>query len=159
MRKKRVLVIGPAGCGKTALVQALEGRCAPPRKMAAPVYGKMTIDCPSAYLENPCMYKHLIALAQDAAHVLLLLDAAGKTDVYSPGFARIFGKPAAGVLTKLDLAPEKEERCRKRLYQTGASPIFCLNAPKGTGVEEIKTYLLGTGREEPDGETEVKYGS
>lgn len=149
MRKKRVMVIGSAGCGKSSLIQFLEGRYAPLRKAPEPIYGEKTIDCPGGYVENTYMYKHLIAIAQDASHVVLVIDASKQMDVYSPGFAQVLGKPTVGVITKLDLAPENEMICRERLRRAGVQgPVFCLNASEGTGVQAIKGYLFHPEREE-----------
>ena len=66
MRKKRIMVIGPKGCGKTTLVNSINDYDGPLRRTQDTIYGRKTIDVPSAYIENAWMYKHMIALAQDA---------------------------------------------------------------------------------------------
>ncbi len=143
MRKKRVMIVGPTGCGKTSLAKALEEQPMLLRKAPEPIYGERTIDCPGAYLENVWMYKHLITLAQDASHVLLIMDAASQTDLYSPNFAQVMVKPVTGIITKLDVAPENEEFCRERLRQVGVrGEVFCVNAQEKIGVQELKAYLF-----------------
>lgn len=93
MRKKRIMVIGPTNCGKTTLVNALNDYNGPLRKTQDIIYGKNTIDVPGSYVENTWMYKHLIATAQDASHILILVDQSKCVDVYSPGFAKAFKCP------------------------------------------------------------------
>ena len=68
------MVIGPKGCGKTTLVNYINDYDGPLRRTQDTIYGRETIDVPSAYIENAWMYKHMIALAQDAWCILLLLD-------------------------------------------------------------------------------------
>lgn len=148
MRKKRIMVIGAAGCGKSALVQALEGPGAALKRAAMPVYGARTILCPGAYVENVHMYRHLIALAQDASCVLAVISAAGGFSCYSPGFVRALGRPSAGVVTKTELAPENEEPCRNALRLAGVQgPIFSVNPLEHDSLPELEAYLLPFGRE------------
>ncbi len=139
------MVIGPTGCGKTTLVNALNGEEGPLRKTQNMIYKEKTIDVPGAYIENTWMYKHLIAAAQDASHVLILIDQSRCDDVYSPGFAKVFRCPVIGVVTKCDLGQDKEEIAVQKLKRLGiAEPYFKINIPKGTGIEELKEYLFGS---------------
>lgn len=160
------MVIGATNCGKSALVQALEGRGAPPRTAAMPVYGARTILCPGAYIENVHMYRHLIALAQDASCVLALIRAGGGS-CYSPGFVRALGRPSAGVIVKAAernpadsfqpapdcaenaqafRAPANEAPYRDALRQAGIQgPIFSVDPMKRTGLRELEAYLLQFG--------------
>ena len=87
------MVIGPRECGKTTLVNYINGYDGPLRKTQDTIYGRETIDVPGAYIENAWMYKHMIALAQDAWCILLLLDQSRTAEVYSHGFARTFRCP------------------------------------------------------------------
>lgn len=145
MRKKRVMVIGPTGCGKTALVNALNGQEGPLRKTQNIIYKDKTIDVPGAYIENTWMYKHLIAAAQDASHVLILIDQSKCDDVYSPGFAKVFQCPVIGVITKCDLRTDNEELAVQKLKKLGiAEPYFRISVPEGTGIKELKEHLYGS---------------
>lgn len=147
MRKKRVLLVGPRGCGKTALARLLEGTGGAPRRAPETVYGARTIDSPGAYIENAGMYRHLIALAQDAFEVLLLMEAGTRPGPYPPNFAQVFGKPVTGVITKIDLAPDQGDFCRERLRQAGvAGAVFLTDAVRGTGIPELRDYLFGPRR-------------
>lgn len=135
--------MGPTNCGKTTLVNALNDYDGPLRKTQDIIYGKNTIDVPGSYIENPWMYKHLIAAAQDASHVLILIDQSRCAHVYSPGFAKAFRCPVIGVITKIDLVTENEEWCFQQLKQVGISePYYRISALKGTGMEALKEFLF-----------------
>ncbi len=143
MRKKRVMVIGPTNSGKTTLVNALNEYEGPLRKTQNIIFGKNTIDVPGSYLENPWMYKHLIAAAQDASHILILVDQSNCKDVYSPGFAKVFRCPVLGVITKVDLRPENEDMCIQQLKKIGvAEPYYKVSVPGGVGIGTLKNYLF-----------------
>ncbi|WP_346916029.1 EutP/PduV family microcompartment system protein [Clostridium sp.] len=148
MRKKRIMVIGPSRCGKTTLVNTLNNYDGPLKRTPDLIYGKNTIDVPSAYLENSWMYKHIIAAAQDASHVLILVDQSNCNEIYSHGFAKSFRCPVIGVITKCDLIPENEEKCLRQLKNIGVSePYFNISFPMGTGIDALKKYLFEKGEE------------
>ncbi|WP_331489709.1 EutP/PduV family microcompartment system protein [Tepidibacter hydrothermalis] len=139
------MVIGPTKCGKTTLVNALNDYEGPLRRTQDIIYGKNTIDVPGSYIENTWMYKHLIAVSQDASHVLILIDQSRCDNVYSPGFAKSFRCPVIGVITKVDLNVENEEICYKKLKQIGiAEPYYKISVPNKIGIEELKKYLFSS---------------
>lgn len=142
MRKKRIMVIGPTNCGKTTLVNALNQYDGPLRKTQDIIYGKNTIDVPGSYIENAWMYKHLIAAAQDASHLLILVDQSKCVNKYPPGFAKAFRCPVIGVITKSDLSFENEDLCLRQLKQIGVSePYFKISVHDGTGLTALVEYL------------------
>ena len=143
MRKKRIMVIGPKGCGKTSLVNFLNEYNGPLRRTQDTIYGKNTIEVPSAYIENSWMYKHMIALAQDAWCMLLMLDQSRCVEVYSHGFAKAFQIPVIGVINKCDLLQENEELCIRQMKNIGVDePYFKVSVTDGKGMQELKKYLL-----------------
>lgn len=147
MRKKRVMVIGPSNSGKTTLVNGLNDYSGPLRKAQDVIYGENTIDVPGLYLENAWMYKHLSIIAQDASHVLILVDQSKCQNVYPPRFAKTFRCPVIGVITKIDLKPENEERCFQQLKEIGVKePYFKVCVPEGVGVDALKEYLFLKGK-------------
>ena len=137
------MVVGPRGCGKTSLVNRINGYDGPLRRTQDTIYGKYTIDVPSAYIENAWMYKHMIALAQDAWCMVVMVDQSRCTEVYSHGFARAFRCPAVGVIGKCDLSPENEKTCIRQLRTIGVQePYFCVSNEDGTGIQELIRYLF-----------------
>lgn len=148
MRKKRIMVIGPSRCGKTTLVNALNDYDGPLRRTPDLIYGKNTIDVPGAYLENTWMYKHIIAAAQDASHVLILVDQSNYNEVYSHGFAKAFRCPVIGVITKCDLVSGNEEKSLRQLKKIGVlEPYFHISLKMGTGIDALKKCLFEKGKE------------
>ncbi|MBS5823092.1 MAG: ethanolamine utilization protein EutP [Clostridium argentinense] len=148
MRKKRIMVIGTSRSGKTSIVNALNDYDGPLRRTPDLIYSKNTIDVPGSYIENAWMYKHLIALSQDASHVLILVDQSNCTEVYSPGFAKAFTCPVIGVITKCDINPENEEKCLRQLKVIGISePYFHISFPMEIGIDALKKYLFEKGEE------------
>ncbi|HWT74838.1 MAG TPA: EutP/PduV family microcompartment system protein [Mobilitalea sp.] len=143
MRRKRVMVIGPTNCGKTTLVNVLNDNKEPARKTQDIIYGKNTMDVPGAYIENAWMYQHLIAASQDASHVLILVDQSKRSDLYSPGFAKVFRCPVIGVISKSDLMPENEEFCIQQLRRIGVKePYYRISCLNGTGIGTLINDLL-----------------
>ncbi|SFA99373.1 EutP/PduV family microcompartment system protein [Clostridium frigidicarnis] len=143
MRRKRIMVIGPSRCGKTTLVNVLNDYEGPLRRTPDLIYGENTIDVPGAYIENAWMYKHIIAISQDASHILILVDHSNCTEIYPYGFAKCFRCPVIGVITKCDLISENEEKCLQQLKDIGVSePYFHISFPMGTEIDALKKYLF-----------------
>lgn len=143
MRKKRVMVVGPTGSGKTSLVNELNDCQGRLRKTQDIIYGKNTIDVPGSYIENKWMYKHLITVSQDASHILLLMDQSKSDTVYPPSLAQSFRCPVIGVISKADLMVDNWEFCYKQLKQAGVSePYYKISVLKGTGVAQLKDKLF-----------------
>ena len=142
MRTKRIMVMGAGGRGKTTLAHALNGDHSPVKRTPCLVYGARTIDAPAAYLESPWMVHHLIAEAQNASHVLMLVDQTKTREVYSPGFALAFRAPVIGVITKEGKSREQLARCEKELLKAGVQPPFYrVVFPSGEGLLELEKRL------------------
>ncbi len=133
---------------QTTLVNALNDYDGQLRRTPDLIYGKNTIDVPGSYIENAWMYKHIIAAAQDASCVLILVDQSNCTEIYSHGFAKSFRCPVIGVITKCDLMPKNKEKCEMQLKKIGVSePYFHISFEMGTGIDALKKYLFEKGEE------------
>ncbi|WP_094607000.1 Propanediol utilization protein PduV [Sporomusa silvacetica DSM 10669] len=142
--KKRIMIVGPSHSGKSILANVLNDSARPLKKTQDVIYGKNTIDTPGSYIENAYMYKYLIATAQSASQILMLVDQSRLIEVYPPGFAKSFTCPVTGVITKIDLAPENVNLAIKQLKRIGVfEPYFWISLQDNTGVEALKNYLLG----------------
>lgn len=140
--KKRIMVVGPTRSGKSTLTNVLNESTRPLKKTQDVIYGKNTIDTPGSYIENVSMYKYLIATAQAASHVLILVDQSRHIGVYPPGFAKSFTCPVIGVITKIDLASENANLCVQQLRKIGITePYYWISLKDNTGVEALKQYL------------------
>ncbi len=151
--KKRMMVVGPTQSGKSTLINVLNGSTRPLRKTQDVIYGKNTIDTPGAYIENSSMYKYLIATAQTASKVLMLVAQSRPVEVYPPGFAKSFTCPVIGVVTKIDLTPENAQACIEQLKRSGISePYFWISLQDQRGVAALQDYLFKTQETSEKGE-------
>ena len=138
-------MIGPTGSGTTTLCHAINECDGLPRKTQDMIFGKYTIDVPGSYLDNPWMYKHLISAAQNyASQIVMLVDAAGMKEVYSPGFAKVFNCPVTGVVTKCGKEGINIQKCEEQLKKIGVGkPWFYISSHDDeVGIEELKNYLF-----------------
>lgn len=141
MKKKRIMIIGARGSGKTSIANILNGISKTPARCQDVIYGKNTIDIPSAYIENSWMYKNMIALSQDASHILIVVKNSHKDDIYSEGFAKVFTKPVIGIINKEDFEHLQEKAISTLKSIKVEEPYFIVNAKSGEGIEELKSYL------------------
>lgn len=143
MRKKRIMVVGPSRSGKTTIVNYLNNHNGPLRRTADVIYGKNTMDIPSSYIENTGMYKHIIALAQDASKIVIILDYENPKEVYSDGFGLLFNNEVIGVINKVDNNLNNLEKCKKQLKRIGVKePYFLISKDDEVGIKKLKEYLL-----------------
>lgn len=144
--RKRVMVIGPTGCGKTTLVNQLNEVEVATRSTQEIIYGKHTIDTPGTYINNQ-MHNHIIATSQNASHILLLIDQTKCEDIYPPGFAKVFRIPVIGVVTKCDLKKDNASKCVELFKKIGVSePQFHVSNRDDVGIELLKKHLFLSNR-------------
>ena len=139
---KKILLAGDVACGKTTLCQRLNGLEQRYKKtQTVEVVGK-TIDTPGEYLEHRSFLKGLVVTAAEVDLVLFLQDATQERFLYSPGMAGMFPVPVAGIVTKADLATDRQLRdAREMLELTGADPIFTNSSVTQEGMEPLLAYL------------------
>ena len=112
------------------------------KKTQSVLYDTLSIDTPGEYMENPCMYKYIIAAAQDVEYVLFIQDAMQRRCIYPPGFAQSFNRKTIGIITKVDTEEVEVEHSKKFLQTLGVKgPIFKTSSKTGYGIQELKEYL------------------
>ncbi len=141
--KRKIMAIGLTGCGKTSLLNRLNGDRRKIKKTQDMIYGKNTIDVPGSYLENPWMYSHLISAAQNGAkHILFIISMDTEEKTFPPGFAKIFPYPVTGVITKCDLKTGKMDFCRRQLKVMGVEePYFLVTMEEEESIRALKKHL------------------
>lgn len=139
---KKIMLAGTVACGKTTLCQRLNGLEQTYKKTQALEVVGTTIDTPGEYLEHRSFLRGLVVTAAEADLVLFLQDATQDRFMYSPGMAGMFPVPVAGVVTKADLATERQLRdAREMLELTGASPIFTISSVTQEGMADLLAFL------------------
>ena len=139
---KKFIIIGTVSCGKTTLCQRIHGLAREYKKtQALEVIGE-TIDTPGEYLERRSLLRGLMVTAAEVDLVLFLIDPTAERFYYSAGQASAFPVPVAGVVTKTDVATEKQiKMSRELLEMAGAKPIFELSSVTGEGVDALLEFL------------------
>jgi ethanolamine utilization protein EutP len=142
--KPKILVIGGIGAGKSTLIAKLNGTCEEIRKTQALIYNNHTIDTPGEYLENPMMYKNIIATAEGVDFILIVQDAHQSRNVYPPGMARSFNSKVIGVITKADGELDKLRNVLEDFKEIGVEePYFITSAKTGVGLDDLKNHIYG----------------
>lgn len=142
MKKHKLMVVGGVGSGKSSLIAYLNGSGEVTKKTQAVLYDALSVDTPGEYMENPSMYKYIMAAAQTVEYVLFLQDATQGRCIYPPGFAQSFNRKTIGIITKVD-SEEMDVEHSKRFIQTlgVTGPVFKTSSMTGYGIAELKEYL------------------
>lgn len=144
MMKPKVMIIGGIGTGKSSLIARMIGSGEEVRKTQAITYDNCTIDTPGEYIENPFMYKNIIAIAEEAGYIIFVQDLNQMRSMYPPGLARSFNRKTVGVVTKADGDLTNLGSVLQNFKEIGIDePYFITSAKTGQGVKELKDYLFG----------------
>lgn len=139
---KKIVLVGNVACGKTTLCQRLNGLKLQYEKTQALNVVNCTIDTPGEYLEHRSLMRGLTVVSADTDYVVFVQDASRDLYLYSPGQAAAFPVPVIGVVSKADIATEKQIAQAKELLElTGADHIFVLSSYTGDGVQALIDYL------------------
>ena len=139
---KKIILIGSTACGKTTILQRINGLEQKYKKTQSIEVYNETIDTPGEYLENRGLLKSLMVTAMDAELVLFVQDASREIYCFSPGQASAFPIQVAGIVTKTDIAAPRQIADAKELLElAGADPVFCVSAITGEGMEELEAFL------------------
>ena len=136
------MVIGAIDSGKTSLLMALNGEHGSAAKTQTLLYTAFTIDTPGEYIENPRMYKALLATASEAGCIVFTQDSTVDHSVFPPGFAGAFSRMSIGVITKTDHEGSDRETAQNFLNNLCLSgPVFEVSAYTGEGIAELNNYV------------------
>lgn len=142
MKKRKLMVVGAVGSGKSSLISCLNGKGIGAKKTQSVLYDAISVDTPGEYVENPSMYKYIIAESQNVEFVLFLQDVTQRRCIYPPGFAQSFNRKTIGIITKVDSEEFNLEHSNKILKSIGVrGPIFKTSSKTGYGIQELKEYL------------------
>lgn len=139
---KKIILVGSVSCGKTTLCQRLNGLEQVYKKTQALEIVHQTIDTPGEYLEHRSFLRALITTSVEAEQVLFVIDPTQTRYMFSPGQASAFPLPVAGVVTKTDLATQRQiAQAEELLTLSGASPIFQVSSVTGEGIGPLLDFL------------------
>ena len=140
---KKIMFVGPIGVGKTTLTQRIEGVEIIYAKTQTVQFHDDIIDTPGEFVQHRLMYNALLVTAAEADILGFLISAKEKEQMFPPGFASLFNKPAIGIITKMDLIDEADdiEFIENHLIMTGASPIFKVGINNDEGIKDLLNYL------------------
>jgi len=142
MKKYKLMVIGAVGSGKSSLISYLNGTENIVRKTQAILYDTLSIDTPGEYMENPSMYKYIMAATQNVEYVLFIQDVTQRRCIYPPGFAQSFNRKTIGIITKVDSEEVDVEQSMMFIQAIGVKgPVFKTSSKTGYGIRELKEYL------------------
>lgn len=140
---KKIMFVGPIGVGKTTLTQRIEGVEIIYAKTQTVQFHDDIIDTPGEFVQHRLMYNALLVTAAEADILGFLISAKEKEQMFPPGFASLFNKPAIGIITKMDLIDETDdiEFIENQLIMTGASPVFKVGINNDEGIKDLLNYL------------------
>jgi ethanolamine utilization protein EutP len=142
--KKKIMFIGNSRTGKTRLANCINKIQSETRRTQMVTYGACTIDTPGEYIENPLMYRHVIAASQDAGILIFVLSYDQPNFSFPPNFALMFNTKKVGVFTKSDLPVKKHttEILIKKMKETGIQPPYFITSTETMeGINEMLEYI------------------
>ncbi|MFV0518029.1 MAG: EutP/PduV family microcompartment system protein [Aminipila sp.] len=143
-RKPVLMLIGRSQAGKTTLTQCLtKQKLRYNKTQTVQVVDGHFIDTPGEYVERHGYYGALSVTATSANIIGLVQSATEEGTMFAPGFGFMFcGKPVVGIVTKCDIATEKQIiRAEHLLRDAGATKCFRLSSLNGKGVVELEQWL------------------
>ncbi|WP_283678436.1 EutP/PduV family microcompartment system protein [Lentilactobacillus sp. Marseille-Q4993] len=141
MRKKAML-IGAVGCGKTTLIQAMHNQSLHYNKTQSLDFYDDIIDTPGEYVEHRPLYSNLMTTSVDAALIVLIQSATDKRVIFPPGFTTMFSMDVIGLITKTDEANADDiEYARRRILDAGVSDMMEVSAVTGDNLDQVRNYI------------------
>ena len=137
---KKLLLIGKTGCGKTTLVQRINGKALKYEKTQMLSYYDNILDTPGEYMENRGLYKALIVSSYDCDVIAMIQAVDDERSIFPQSFSTAFTKPVIGIVSKSDLEGDIS-RSEEILKEAGAEKIFLISSYDNEGIEALYEYL------------------
>ncbi|GKT02907.1 EutP/PduV family microcompartment system protein [Furfurilactobacillus entadae] len=136
---KRPLLVGAVGCGKTTLHQRLAGEALRYNKTQAVEFFDDAVDTPGEFVEHHRFYSALSVTAAESDVILMLQSVLDRRQIFAPGFATMFNKPAIGIITKVELATDQAQidGSVEFLRSAGADRIILSSAVQDIGMMNV----------------------
>lgn len=140
---KKIILMGETGSGKTTLTQCLHDKEQVYHKTQQIYQFDHVIDTPGEFMENRFFYNALVSAAVEAEVVGLIQSVEHEQNYFPPTFSSRFNLPVVGIVTKTELAHDKKDLERSKIFleQAGARQIFMISAKTGEGMADLLTYL------------------
>jgi ethanolamine utilization protein EutP len=144
-KNKPIMLIGPAGVGKSTLIKTLNRLDGQVKKTESVTYLPYAIDTPGEMVHIPFLYNALILNSSRASLVLFLISAKRYPRLPSK-LALALKAPAIGIVSQVDGAEESGiRRAKSALSIAGLKTIFNVSSVTGEGIEELREFILSTG--------------
>ena len=142
-KKKRIILIGRSTAGKTTLCQRINNEELHYYKtQTVQVINKNMIDTPGEYLERRGFRGALIVTSADADIILMVQDATEGGTMFPPLFCSMFaGKPCVGIITKADLADDRQNEAWKEYFQKQGIHVVKVDSRNGAGMKTIQNVI------------------
>ena len=136
---KKIILIGRSTAGKTSLCQAIRGEELNYYKtQTVHIENSNMIDTPGEYIERTYLKGCLVVSAADAEVIVLVQDPTKDELIFPPTYGAMFNKPCIGIITKIDIAEEKQiEHAHKYLEIAGAQKILKISNKTKEGIKEF----------------------
>lgn len=138
---KKTMLVGRTGCGKTTLIQAIQGKTIAYRKTQAVSFCDTIIDTPGEFVENRRFYSALMASSTSCDIIGFVQDATATNSIFPPKFSSMFNKPVFGIISKTDLEGGNLIRAEKFLRWAGALEIFHTSSIENIGIKTMLAFL------------------
>lgn len=140
---KKIIFIGTIGSGKTTISEAILGKDIEYKKtQSIEVLNNEILDTPGEYLERAQMRGALMITSADAQVIGLIQSAIEERNMFPPGYGGCFAKDVIGIVTKTDIATEKQiKSAEAKLISVGAGKVFKVSSMTREGLDELIRYL------------------
>lgn len=140
--RRKWLIAGNDGVGKTSLASLIEKRKLNAKKTLDLYFREKTIEVSEGYIENPYLNSALIMVGQNQALVNIFMIDLEKDCHFPPNFAKSFTRPTITLINKIDLYDDYQLKKLRQIGKSiGSDHIFEISIKKGTGVEELRKFI------------------